>query len=202
MRATVYVFLAGFITCGCGSSSSSSPTSPTSTTASVTPFIAFSGHYFLLPGQTSQLSATETLADSTHQDVTATAAWSSSNTGVATISNAGLVTATGLGSTTITATNAGVTSTLVVVVVTDLVASLSISGTTTVTSGQTTQLSAILNFKDASTQDVTGAASWSSSDQTIAVVSASGLLTAIAPGSVTIAASYMGRNATAAVTTN
>src|SRR5262249_52269102 len=140
---------------------------------------------FCCPVKRARLSATETLADSTHQDITASAAWSSSNTTVATVSNAGVVTAMGLGTAIITATNASVSATLVVVVAMDLVLSLSITGTTTVTSGQTTQLSAILNFRDAATQDVTGDASWSSSDPSIAAVSNSGLMTAVAPGSVT-----------------
>jgi hypothetical protein len=60
------------------------------------------------PGNTQQFTATATYSDGTNNNVTASATWSSSNTGAATISNTsgsqGLATASALGSTTITAT--------------------------------------------------------------------------------------------------
>jgi len=60
------------------------------------------------PGNTQQFTATGTYNDGTNNNVTTSAIWSSSNTGVATISNTsgsqGLATAAALGSTTITAT--------------------------------------------------------------------------------------------------
>ena len=59
------------------------------------------------PGNTQQFTATGTYNDGTNNNVTATATWSSSNTGVATISNTsgsqGLATGVALGTTTITA---------------------------------------------------------------------------------------------------
>jgi YD repeat-containing protein len=63
----------------------------------------------LQPGKTAQLSATLTLSDGTTQNITQTATWTSSATGVATVSNAagsqGLVTAVAVGSAAVTATS-------------------------------------------------------------------------------------------------
>src|SRR5262249_5566676 len=53
--------------------------------------------------------------DGTTQNVTATAAWQSSNTGLASVSSSGLVTAAGAGSVTITATYQGKSATLTIV---------------------------------------------------------------------------------------
>ena len=58
----------------------------------------------LSAGATGQFKATATMSDGTTQDVTSAASWTSSNTAVATITEAGLVTAISDGSTTITAT--------------------------------------------------------------------------------------------------
>src|SRR5437867_5941291 len=55
-------------------------------------------------GLTGQFTATGTYSDNSTQDFTAQVAWSSSNTGVATIDSAGLATSVAAGTTTITAT--------------------------------------------------------------------------------------------------
>jgi hypothetical protein len=62
-------------------------------------------------GQTVQLSAIATASDGTSQNVTATAAWRSSDASVATVSSGGLVTALTSGIATITATYQGTTAT-------------------------------------------------------------------------------------------
>jgi hypothetical protein len=68
----------------------------------------------IVTGATQQFTATGHYANSTTQDLTTSATWSSSNTGVATIANAsgsqGLATAKGVGPTAITAASGGVTS--------------------------------------------------------------------------------------------
>lgn len=60
--------------------------------------------------------------------------------------------------------------------------------------GDTYQLAATANFSDGSAQVVTGTASWSSSNALVAQVSSSGLLTAVATGSVTARATYQGQS--------
>jgi len=51
----------------------------------------------LNPGQTSQWSAQATFSDSTSQNITNSAAWSSANTSVATVNSSGVVTAVAAG---------------------------------------------------------------------------------------------------------
>lgn len=64
----------------------------------------------------------------------------------------------------------------------------------------TQQLSAIVIMQDDVSLTVTGAASWSSSNAGVATVSASGLVTGVAAGTATIAATHLGVSATCAVT--
>src|SRR6266571_881436 len=65
-------------------------------------------------GGTKQFTATGTYTDGTVHDLTAAVTWTSSNPGVATVSNTagsqGLCTSTGLGTTTITATSGAMAS--------------------------------------------------------------------------------------------
>ncbi|MDH5716156.1 MAG: Ig-like domain-containing protein [Spirochaetia bacterium] len=57
--------------------------------------------------------------------------------------------------------------------------------------GKTLSLSAVEIYKDGKTSDVTGSASWSTSDSTIATISA-GVITGVKSGKVTVTASYEG----------
>lgn len=63
----------------------------------------------------------------------------------------------------------------------------------------TQQLTAMLTLTDDSTQDVTSAASWSSSDENVATVSSGGLVTSVGPGTCTITASHSGLTGTSSV---
>lgn len=56
----------------------------------------------------------------------------------------------------------------------------------------TQQLSAEVTFASGGTQDVTDSATWSSSDDSVATVDASGLVTAVATGSCTVSGEYSG----------
>jgi len=94
-----------FAVTACGGSTS--PTSITSITVTGVPPAA---------GASSQLIATAQLSDGTTQDVTSTATWASSDTGVATVSTTGLVTGVGAGATAITATVGNTTGTLQITV--------------------------------------------------------------------------------------
>src|SRR5271169_1428232 len=70
----------------------------------------------------------------------------------------------------------------------------------TIAKGTMVQLAATATFSDNTTQDVSTASSWTSSDTTIATVSASGLVTGVAPGTVTVTAAYSGVSGTDTVT--
>jgi len=60
----------------------------------------------------------------------------------------------------------------------------------TLSVGQSIQLAATATFLDGTTLNVTGIATWKSSNPSVAIVSNSGLLAAIGPGTVTVTATY------------
>jgi uncharacterized protein YjdB len=69
------------------------------------------------------------------------------------------------------------------------VSSVTVTGTVP-TMGATSQFTARATLSDGTTQDVTGQATWQSSDSTVATVSATGSVTAIAAGTVNVMATY------------
>ncbi len=155
-------------------------------------------------GDVAQLSAT--MKDSTGTALAGRPiTWTSSDLSVATVVASGSgataqLTAKAAGSTTITATSEGKSATLVVTVQPVQVANVAISATPdTVAAGKTVQLTATLS--DAHGQPITGRTiTWATSDAAIATVSATGLVTTITQGQVTITASSDGKSASAAKT--
>ncbi len=153
-----------------------------------------------------QFIATALLSDGSALELTDSSilSWSSSNTAIATISNAvgskGLATGVAPGTVTITASgiaNGKPFSAKAQLKVTNATAaSLQVMpGTSSVPVGLEQQFTAIALLSDGRSLDVTDNAvlSWSSSDPTIATISnavgSKGLATAVAPGAVTITAS-------------
>src|SRR6266513_1027456 len=132
-------------------------------------------------GQTVQLSATPTDANGnplTGRVIT----WASSDTTVASVNGSGLVTAKTAGSATIMATSEGKSGTARITVTPVPVATVTVApATASVATGQMMQLSA--TPKDASGNPLTGRViTWTSSDNTIASVNGSGLVTGVAAG--------------------
>jgi uncharacterized protein YjdB len=116
-----------------------------------------------------------------------TVTWNSSSSSIATVSSGGLVTAVGSGTVSISGTVDGKTASATLVVTSAVVASVTVTAATTSLSvGQSTQATAVL--KDANGNIVTAPITWSSSAPSIASVSSSGLVTAVAAGSATITA--------------
>ena len=66
--------------------------------------------------------------------------------------------------------------------------SVTVSGENHVTAGSSHQLTATATLSDGTTADVTGSAVWSSSNPTIASISSSGVVAAVAPGTAQITA--------------
>lgn len=133
-------------------------------------------------GNKQQYTATGTLSDGKSQDVTAEAAWSSSNTLVATVSNAtgtrGLVGTLAQGTTTITATLSGITSNRATLTVTaPALVSMTITPANSIVSVSiaSVQFQALGLISDGTTTNLTSSATWLSSDSNVALISDVGL---------------------------
>jgi hypothetical protein len=139
---------------------------PTVTALEVTPANAS-----IAKGTTQDLTVTGILSDSTHHDMTASVTWSSSDVGVATISE-GVATATGVGATTITATLDNVTSNTTITVTDAELVSIEVTPTNPgIVLGTLQQFTATGMFSDSTTQDLTTAVTWSSSSPGTATIS-------------------------------
>lgn len=122
-------------------------------------------------GQTQQFMATGIFTDGSTQDLTGSAAWSSSDEAVATITSGGLATGLREGQVTITATVGPVTATATLTVTPPILASLAISPQNpTRTVGATLQFQATGTLTDGTTQDLTGAVTWSTKGGRSAVI--------------------------------
>ena len=129
--------------------------------------------------------------------------WSSSASGVATVSATGLVTGVAAGSATITATSEGKSGTAAVTVTVPSpapVATVTVTPTpTSVLAGATVQLTATL--KDSAGNVLVGRTiTWTSSATGVATVSTSGLVTGVTGGTATITATSESKSGTALVT--
>jgi uncharacterized protein YjdB len=149
-------------------------------------------------GQGTTLAAAPLAADGTAL-AGRSVAWSSSNPAVATVDGGGAVRALAPGSATITATSEGRTGSATITVTAIPVASVVVAlGSGSLTVGATTQASA--GARDADGNALTGrAVAWSTSDPAVATVSATGLVTAVAPGSALIRATVEGQVGSASV---
>lgn len=131
-------------------------------------------------GYTRQFKAVAIYTDNSTREITAQALWTSSDTSIASISNAdatkGLATSSEdkPGTTNITAKLGAVTSTATVLTVTnETIASISIEpAAVTVGLGTNQQFKAIANFSGTSTsRDITQRATWTSDSPTVATIS-------------------------------
>ncbi|HEX5181427.1 MAG TPA: Ig-like domain-containing protein, partial [Gemmatimonadaceae bacterium] len=153
----------------------------------------------LVVGASKQASATVRDANGnvlTGQTVT----WKSSATGVATVSSNGMIQAVAVGSATVTATSGGKSGTAGITVTQVPVATVSLSPTSaTLSVGGTQQLTATL--KDSANNVLSGRTiTWQSSSTSVATVSSSGVVTAIAAGSAVVKATSESKSATASIT--
>lgn len=159
-----------------------------------------------LPATTSLIAGQAVTLSPTIKDVNGTVVtnrvvtWSSDHSAVATVSSAGLVTGVAPGTATVTATSEGKSGSTVVTVTAAPVASVAIApSAVSLVAGQTTTL--VATPKDAGGNALNGrSVTWNSSVPTVATVSQTGVVTAIAPGAATITATSEGKSATAGVT--
>lgn len=157
----------------------------------------------LTPTETQQFTATFILSDGTEQAV-ANAAWSSTNTGVATITSTGLATAVANGTTTITARDSASTLSGTTVLTVATVTEITFTPTDpTVSVGANLQLTATATLSNGTTQEITTLATWGTNRSDIALVGNEsgnkGLVTGVAAGPATITAT---RSITRSITVN
>jgi hypothetical protein len=131
-----------------------------------------------------------------------TITWSSTSTGVATISAAGVATAVSAGTTTVRATIGGISGNATLTVSAPVVAVASVAvtpGSASIVSGATQTFAA--TPRDAAGNALTGrSVTWTSTNTAVATVSAAGVATAVAAGSATIRATVEGIVGNAALT--
>ena len=161
----------------------------------------------LAAGQTAQLVATT--YDVNGDPISSkNISWSTSDATVATVTESGLVTTIAAGNAEIMVNASGRKTSVPVAVSAPspsngaaAVASVAVSlNASTLLAGQSTQASATL--KDASGNVLTGRSIvWTSSDVTVASVNATGLVTALKGGAVTITASAEGKSGSASIVT-
>jgi len=149
-------------------------------------------------GATQQFVATAVFADFSTRNVTGQATWKSSNTSVAVVVNAGgaigRASALAEGTATITATYQTMSGTSQLSVA-GSVQSISVTpANPTTVLGLPVAFTATAILSNSATFPVTGLASWTSSDPTVATVNAGGVAVPVMAGSTTITAAYLGKS--------
>ena len=180
----------------CGDGTTAPPTlrPPRPTTVAVTPATT----QLTALGATVQLSAE--VRDQNGQVMAGAAVtWSSSTTSIATVSGSGLVTAAGNGTVTIAASAGGASGTAAVTVTQDVSAVAITPAAHTLVAGDMLRLA--VEATDANGHAVAGAEfAWESSDDAVATVDGSGLMTGVAKGAATITATADDARGTAEIT--
>ena len=146
--------------------------------------------------------ATGTFADGNTQNLTKSVLWTSSPASVATISNlqATMGEATGHepGTATITALFGGQLGTATLTVTSATATSLRVSpAATNLEHGGFTQFTALAEFSDGTTRDVTSSVTWTSSNASVAVVTPTGVATSTRSGTTTMTATMNDLSGTA-----
>jgi uncharacterized protein YjdB len=143
----------------------------------------------LAAGVSEQLGAQGAFTDNTTQSITGQVTWQSSDPTVASIDGSGLLTAVKAGTITVTASMNSVSGTAGVTVSSSTLSAINVGvPSPTVAAGGSEQLTATGIYSDNSTQLITTQVLWTSSDPTVAAVTAVGTLTALKAGSVSVTA--------------
>ncbi len=141
-------------------------------------------------GMTTQLHAIESV-NSQGTDVTTSVTWTSSNPAVATVSATGLLTGVTQGSANISAVLNQANGSLAVAITAAAVSSVAVTPPNTpLVTGGTQQYTLTATNSDNSTTNVTSSTTWNVTPASVASINASGLLTAVGPGSFALTATY------------
>ena len=157
----------------------SGSTTVTVTAATLTSITVTPANSSIAKGTTALLTATCAFSDGSTPNCTSLVSWTSGANTIAQVSNAlgtsGLVTGIAVGNTTITATLGGISgSTTVTVTVATLVSIIVTPANPTVPAKGALKMVATAVFSDGTMQDVTGQASWTSSNNGVVFIVSSG----------------------------
>ncbi len=143
----------------------------------------------LTKGATQQLTVTGSFTDASTQNMTSAVAWTVSPASVATVTNGGMITALANGTAIVTATSGSISGADTITVSGASLVSISVSpANPSIFGGKTQQLTAMGNYNDGSTQDLTGKVSWTGAVPGVVSLSSTGLVTALGSGTATVTA--------------
>jgi len=175
----------------------------TVTSATLTGVTVSPANPSIAAGTTQAFTASGTFSDGSTQDLTTQVQWNSSNSSVATINTNGLAASFVAGQTSITATFGTASNSAVLTVTPGVLSSITITpANNSLLVGSTQQFTATGTFSDNTQQDLTSVSAWNSSNQNVATITASGLVTAAAAGVTTVNATFNSVNGYTALTVN
>lgn len=200
----ISVFCIGLVGCGGAGSHSNSQNNGSSGTSTPPTLVSIAvtganSATSLAAGATLQLSAQGTYSDGSVASLTSKVTWTTSDAAIAGASASGLLTAYKAGGVQITAAQGSVSGNINISVTAATLSSISVTGAGALAAGASEQLGAQGTYSDQSTQSLTNQVSWLTSDPTVASVSASGFVTAVKAGTVTITATMNSVSGTASV---
>jgi uncharacterized protein YjdB len=143
----------------------------------------------VLVGHSQQFTATGSYSDGTFRDISASVAWSSGTTAVATVNGAGLASGVSAGAANVTAALGAISASTTLTVTAPVLQSVAVtpSNPSILVSG-TQQFTATGTYSDGSNHDLSSSAIWSSGTASVATVSNAGLASGVSAGSSTITA--------------
>ncbi|HEY5176453.1 MAG TPA: Ig-like domain-containing protein [Terriglobales bacterium] len=153
-------------------------------------------------GTPQQFTATGTYSDGSLQNLTNFVTWSSTNPAVASINSTGLATGVSAGSTTIQAASGSINGStgLTVTAGVSLVSIAVTPVNPSIAVGAPQQFTATGTYSDGSHQDLTNAATWTSTSPSVATINSTGLATGVSAGSTTIQATLGAINGSTTLT--
>lgn len=154
-------------------------------------------------GTTAQFTAVARFSDDSERNVTDEATWTSSDSAVATVSSAGVATPAQAGTSTITASLQGRSGAATLTVTNALLESIEVTpANPSIANGTRQQFTAIGHFDDASTQDITASATWTSSDGSVEIGAGLARSTALGQATSTITAAVGAISGSTVLTVN
>jgi predicted transport protein len=161
----------------------------------------------IAPGSAVPYNALGSFSDGTTESMNPYVSWSTSNQNVASVTTGGVATGQSAGTVTITAQSGSIVGTAHLVVESAALSSIQVtSQSSSDPVGINVQFRAIGTFANGDTQDLTSAATWTSSASSIATISnaapSNGVATGLAPGTTTISAAFAGQVGKATLTVN